>query len=72
LSENISKLLNTQQIGKYLWPVRTHIDYQIEVDVQRFETTSVFCLGQHSAPFVDEGEIQPRDSAIIPRIQSIS
>src|SRR5271168_2832330 len=40
LSENISKLLNTQQIEKYPWPVRTHIDYQIEVDVQRFETTS--------------------------------
>jgi len=40
LSENISKLLNTQQIEKYPWPVRAHIDYQIEVDVQRFETTS--------------------------------
>ena len=40
LSENISRLLNTQQIEKYPWPVRTHIDYQIEVDVQRFETTS--------------------------------
>jgi uncharacterized lipoprotein YmbA len=39
-SENISRLLNTQQIEKYPWPVRTHIDYQIEVNVQRFETTS--------------------------------
>jgi uncharacterized lipoprotein YmbA len=39
-SENISKLLNTQQIEKYPWPVRSHIDYQIEVNVQRFETTS--------------------------------
>jgi uncharacterized protein len=39
-SENISRLLNTQQIEKYPWPIRTHIDYQIEVNVQRFETTS--------------------------------
>lgn len=39
-SENISRLLNTQRIEKYPWPVRTHIDYQIEVNVQRFETTS--------------------------------
>jgi uncharacterized protein len=39
-SENISRLLNTQQIEKYPWPVRTHIDFQIEVNVQRFETTS--------------------------------
>ena len=39
-SENISRLLNTQQIEKYPWPVRTAIDYQIEVNVQRFETTS--------------------------------
>lgn len=39
-SENISQLLNTQRIEKYPWPVRTHVDYQISVDVQRFETTS--------------------------------
>jgi uncharacterized lipoprotein YmbA len=39
-SENISRLLNTRQIEKYPWPLRTHIDYQIEVNVQRFETTS--------------------------------
>ena len=39
-SENIALLLNTQQIEKYPWPVRTHVDYQITVDVQRFETTS--------------------------------
>lgn len=39
-SENISELLNTQQIEKYPWPVRTHVDYQIAIDVQRFETTS--------------------------------
>jgi uncharacterized protein len=39
-SENISELLNTQQIEKYPWPIRTHIDYQIAIDVQRFETSS--------------------------------
>ena len=37
-SENISRLLNTQQIEKYPWPVRTHIDYQIEVNVNVSET----------------------------------
>ena len=39
-SENISRLLNTQQIEKYPWPVRTRVDYQITIDVQRFETTA--------------------------------
>ena len=39
-TENISCLLKTQQLEKYPWPVRTHIDYQIVIDVQRFETTS--------------------------------
>ena len=39
-AENISQLLKTQQLEKYPWPVRTHIDYQIVIDVQRFETTS--------------------------------
>jgi uncharacterized lipoprotein YmbA len=39
-SENISILLDTQRIEKYPWPVRTHVDYQIAIDVQRFETTS--------------------------------
>jgi len=39
-SENISRLLNTRQIEKYPWPVRTHVDYQIEVNVLRFETAS--------------------------------
>jgi len=40
LSEDLATLLNTQQIEKYPWPLRNKIDYQIEVDVQRFETTS--------------------------------
>jgi hypothetical protein len=39
-TENISRLLNTQRLEKYPWPVRTHVDYQIVIDVQRFETTS--------------------------------
>ena len=39
-AENISTLLNTQQLERYPWPVRTHVDYQIVVEVQRFETTS--------------------------------
>jgi uncharacterized protein len=40
LSENLSRLLNTQQIEKYPWPVRTPVDYQVCVDVLRFETSS--------------------------------
>jgi uncharacterized protein len=39
-AENISRLLNTQQLEKYPWPVRTQVNYQIVIDVQRFETTS--------------------------------
>jgi uncharacterized lipoprotein YmbA len=40
LSENLAKLLDTQRIEKYPWELRTKIDYQVEVDVQRFETTA--------------------------------
>ena len=40
LSENLATMLGTQRIEKYPWPLATKIDYQIEVDVQRFETTS--------------------------------
>ncbi len=36
-SENISLLMNTQQIEKYPWSHKTQIDYQIEIDVLRFE-----------------------------------
>lgn len=39
-SENLATLLDTQRIEKYPWSLRTRVDYQIEVDVQRFETTS--------------------------------
>jgi uncharacterized lipoprotein YmbA len=40
LSENLATLLDTQRIEKYPWSLRTKVDYQIEIDVQRFETTS--------------------------------
>ena len=40
LSENLATMLGTQRIEKYPWPLATKIDYQVEVDVQRFETTS--------------------------------
>jgi uncharacterized protein len=40
LSENLATLLNTQRIEKYPWPVKDRIDYQVEVNVERFETTS--------------------------------
>src|SRR5579864_6038358 len=40
LSENLATLLDTQQIEKYPWSLRTQVDYQIEINVQRFETTS--------------------------------
>jgi uncharacterized protein len=44
LSENLATLLDTHRIEKYPWALSTKVDYQIEVDVQRFETTS----GGHS------------------------
>lgn len=40
LSQNLSRLLNTDQIEEFPWPVRTKIDYQIVVDVLRFEATA--------------------------------
>jgi uncharacterized lipoprotein YmbA len=40
LLENLATMLGTQRIEKYPWPVATKIDYQVEVEVQRFETTS--------------------------------
>jgi uncharacterized protein len=39
LSENLATLLHTQRIEKYPWSLRTKVDYQIEIHVQRFETT---------------------------------
>jgi uncharacterized protein len=40
LSQNLARLLNTQRIEKFPWPVKDRIDYQVEIDVERFETTS--------------------------------
>jgi uncharacterized lipoprotein YmbA len=40
LSENLATLLNTQRIEKYPWALTTKVDYQVEINVQRFETTS--------------------------------
>ena len=40
LSANLAQLLNTQRIEKYPWPRKTQVDYQIAIDVQRFETTA--------------------------------
>ena len=40
LSENLATLLNTQRVEKYPWALTTRIDYQVEIDVQRFETNS--------------------------------
>jgi len=40
LSENLTVLLDTHRIEKYPWSLRTKVDYQVEIDVQRFESTS--------------------------------
>lgn len=37
LSENLAQLLNTPRIEKYPWPRKTEVDYQVTIDVQRFE-----------------------------------
>jgi uncharacterized lipoprotein YmbA len=38
LSYNLASLLNTQRIEEYPWTRRSPIDYQIAINVQRFET----------------------------------
>ena len=40
LSENLATLLNTRRIEKFPWPLTDRIDYRVEVNVERFETTS--------------------------------
>ncbi len=40
LSENLAQLLNTQRIERYPWSSRTRVDYQVAIDVQRFETSA--------------------------------
>lgn len=39
LTENLTKLLGTNRIEKYPWSHKTAVDYQVIVDVQRFDTT---------------------------------
>jgi uncharacterized lipoprotein YmbA len=38
LSENLAVLLDTQRIEKYPWALRSKVDYEVEINVQRFET----------------------------------
>jgi uncharacterized lipoprotein YmbA len=40
LTENLTRLLDTQKVEKYPWPRNNHVDYQVVVDVQRFEANS--------------------------------
>jgi hypothetical protein len=40
LTENLTQLLNTQQVEMYPWSRKVRVDYQIVVEVQRFETNS--------------------------------
>jgi uncharacterized lipoprotein YmbA len=40
LAENMAELVRTQRIEQYPWPQRSHVDYQVEITVQRFETTA--------------------------------
>jgi uncharacterized protein len=40
LTENLARSLNTQRIERYPWSRRTQVDYQVVIDVQRFETTA--------------------------------
>jgi len=40
LTENLTKLLDTKRIEKFPWSHNTSVDYQVIVDVQRFDTSS--------------------------------
>jgi uncharacterized lipoprotein YmbA len=40
LRENLAILLNTQNIKAFPWPRDTNVNYQVKVNVQRFEKTS--------------------------------
>ena len=40
LSENLAALLNTQRVESYPWSLSRSVDYQVIVDVQRFDTSS--------------------------------
>ena len=38
LSQNLSTILNTQRVQHYPWNRTTPVDYQVEVDVEQFDT----------------------------------
>lgn len=38
VTENLTELLDTRRTEKYPWPRSVHVDYQIVIDVQRFDT----------------------------------
>ena len=38
VAEDLTRLMGTQSITFYPWPLTTHIDYQVRIDVYRFET----------------------------------
>jgi uncharacterized protein len=40
LEENLRRLLGTEKIKQYPWSRKTVVDYQVEITVQRFETTT--------------------------------
>ena len=40
VTENLTQILNTRKIEKYPWPRSVHVDYQIVIDVQRFDTNT--------------------------------
>jgi uncharacterized protein len=40
LTEDLTQLLNTRKVENYPWSRNVHIDYQVVVDVQRFDTNS--------------------------------
>jgi uncharacterized lipoprotein YmbA len=40
LSENMAQLLNTSRIEQYPWDRKAHVDYQIEINVENFETST--------------------------------
>jgi len=40
LTENLATLLQTQRIERYPWPRRNRVDYQVVINVVRFETNA--------------------------------
>ncbi len=40
ITENLTQLLGTQRVEKYPWSRNVHVDFQIVIDVQRFDTSS--------------------------------